>query len=916
MKAKVQASPQCPQADLWQQLLEGTGSAQLRAELSGHLESCPSCQQTLEELAADRNAWDGVARVLGNTEKAAEPALREVMAKLKGEEADQPATVSLDFLSPTDRPGVLGRIGNYDVVEVIGQGGMGVVLKAFDPGLHRVMAIKVMAPQLASSASARRRFTREAQAAAAVSHDHVITIYAVEEINGLPYLVMQYVPGLSLQEKVDRTGPLELRETLRIGMQAASGLAAAHAQGLIHRDITPANILLENGVQRVKITDFGLARTIDDASCTTNGVVAGTPPYMSPEQARGEVLDHRTDLFSLGSVLYAMCTGRAPFHASTVLGVLRRVSEDEPPAIRSINPEAPVWLEAIVRKLHVKNPAVRFQSATEVADLLGRCLAHVQQPGVVPVPLVSSVAAGSSSAACSAGEPPVATSVDPRSSATRSRRRFLAIAAVVLVGVFGLSESVGFTQIVQAAAVALRIKTPDGTLIVEVDDPQVKVHVDGDEVVILGAGTQEVRLKPGVHSLTVSKDGKPVQTELITITRGGKQVVKVSLEATRAPNRAKAPQEGGLPSVCVTAWTKGKNCQACHQNAWWQPMQPGIERWQAGPGPADHWPSPQPVIVTPLRLLSGHTGPIRSVVFAPDGKRAVSGSGWPRGDGTVRLWDVASGKEVRRFQADDPLPVTRAGPNERAGEVYAVAIAPDGKRIASAGVNGVVIVWDARTGNEVRRLTGHTATIYCLAFSPDGKHLLGAGRDKLVRLWDVTTGKQVHQFAGHTEAVRDVSFAPDGTTFVSAGEDRCVRMWDVRTGRKLRSYGDFPEEVESVAVSLDGKRIVAAGEIVRVLDLETGKEVLRLDHLLATRAVWLPDSRAFLTAGKDRLIRQWDTNGQELHRFTGHTEWITALAASVDGRLILSGGGVVAGEQGPLPGEDFALRLWQTSPNK
>src|SRR5262249_3881457 len=164
---------------------------------------------------------------------------------------------------------------------VIGGGGMGVVLKAFDENLHRVVAVKVMAPQLAASATARQRFTREARAAAAVTHDHVVTLHAVEEAGGLPYIVMQFVDGQSLQDRLDRSGSLPIREVLRIGMQAAAGLAAAHKQGLIHRDIKPANVLLENGVERVKLTDFGLARAVDDASLTQSGVVAGTPQYMS-----------------------------------------------------------------------------------------------------------------------------------------------------------------------------------------------------------------------------------------------------------------------------------------------------------------------------------------------------------------------------------------------------------------------------------------------------------------------------------------------------------------------------------------------------------------------------------------------------------------------------------------------------------
>jgi hypothetical protein len=223
-------------------------------------------------------------------------------------------------------------------------------------------------------------------AAAAVTHEHVVAIYGVEEANGLPYLVMQYVGGVSLQERIDRDGPLDVKEVLRIGMQAAAGLAAAHAQGLVHRDVKPANILLENGVERVKITDFGLARAVDDAAMTQSGVVVGTAEYMSPEQARGEAVDHRSDLFSLGGVLYAACTGRPPFRADGTLAVLKRVVEEPHPPIRKFNAEVPDWLCAIIDRLLAKDRADRFQSAKEVADLLGAHLAHLQQPGQVPMP--------------------------------------------------------------------------------------------------------------------------------------------------------------------------------------------------------------------------------------------------------------------------------------------------------------------------------------------------------------------------------------------------------------------------------------------------------------------------------------------------------------------------------------------------
>jgi len=236
--------------------------------------------------------------------------------------------IDLSFLEPCEKPDTLGRLGSHEITAVIGRGGMGVVLKGRDPELNRVVAIKVLAPELASNAMARKRFLREARAAAAISHDHVVTIHAINQTGQLPHLAMEYVDGQSLQQRIDCSGPLGLKEILRIGKQTAAGLAAAHAEGLIHRDIKPANILLENGVERVKITDFGLARAVDDVSLTQTGVVAGTPQYMSPEQAQGKRVDHRTDLFSLGSVLYAMCTGPS--------AVPRRLdNRRHPPRLRS-----------------------------------------------------------------------------------------------------------------------------------------------------------------------------------------------------------------------------------------------------------------------------------------------------------------------------------------------------------------------------------------------------------------------------------------------------------------------------------------------------------------------------------------------------------------------------------------------------
>lgn len=275
------------------------------------------------------------------------------------------------YLSPSPRPGAMGRLGHYDILEMLGQGAFGIVVKAFDNNLQRVVAIKFLSPQMAATSPPRNRFLREARATAQVKHENVVQIYAVEEAP-IPYLVMEFVEGETLQDRLDAIGPIAPQEVARIGRQVALGLAAAHEKGLIHRDVKPSNILMEAGLEsRARLTDFGLARAGDDASLTQSGVIAGTPLYMSPEQACGGALDPRSDLFSLGSVLYAMVTGRPPFRAPNTVAVLKRVTQDTPRPIEQSVDDVPPGLRAVILRLLEKEPEKRFASAREAANALG-----------------------------------------------------------------------------------------------------------------------------------------------------------------------------------------------------------------------------------------------------------------------------------------------------------------------------------------------------------------------------------------------------------------------------------------------------------------------------------------------------------------------------------------------------------------
>ena len=275
-----------------------------------------------------------------------------------------------EMLAASDRVRV--NIGVYEADGIIGRGNMGIVVKAYDLTLCRYVALKILAPELVKCPKSRQRFALEGRFAAALRHANVVSIYGVSELDSIPYLVMEYVAGHSLQELLDSGKKFSVAEIVRIGRETALGLAVAHEMRLIHRDVKPANLLIEDGTGCVRIADFGLARALDqNFNISHTGLLVGTPLYMSPEQVDGKPLTPASDLFSLGSVLYTLCTGRPPFAAESMSGILNAVAVKQPPAMRIHNPDVPDWLIELIDKLHVKDPNDRFSSAALLAEYLG-----------------------------------------------------------------------------------------------------------------------------------------------------------------------------------------------------------------------------------------------------------------------------------------------------------------------------------------------------------------------------------------------------------------------------------------------------------------------------------------------------------------------------------------------------------------
>jgi eukaryotic-like serine/threonine-protein kinase len=371
----------CPRDDAVK-FLAGALTSTEESRFVEHLEDCSDCRELVEEGSGSDQDWQWARELLSISQNPApaSPGTDEPAPEDTGLFPPLVDRSALSFLAPADDPAMIGRVGRYEISGFLGRGSAGIVLKGFDRALNRNVAIKVLDPAIAGSGSARQRFAREARAMAVISHERVVPVYGVDDHAGLPYFVMEYVAGGSLEGRLKREGSLDVVSIVRIALQVAEALAEAHRHGLVHRDIKPANILIDCGTDKVRVADFGLARVANDASCTHSGLIAGTPQYMAPEQIRGETCTAQSDLFSLGGVMYTMCTGHPPFRAESVYAVMQRIVNDPPRPIREQNPLIPAWLEEFILRLLEKDKAERFASAALCAGILDEELASLNNP--------------------------------------------------------------------------------------------------------------------------------------------------------------------------------------------------------------------------------------------------------------------------------------------------------------------------------------------------------------------------------------------------------------------------------------------------------------------------------------------------------------------------------------------------------
>jgi eukaryotic-like serine/threonine-protein kinase len=929
--------PACPDATSLERFVQGLVPDADAAPMERHLEHCALCAQTLsgmhgKDLLVQRlQEGRSVADELPN-ECIVEELIRSVDAlrSRAGESLHDTMSsprrpgVSLSaILAPPEIKGEIGRLGRFRILSVIGEGGMGAVLAAEDPKLGRAVAVKVVQPARAEDASARSRFLREARAAAAVTHDNIVSVYEVDEDRGILYLVMPLLAGESLQARLQRQGPLPTSDVARLGRQIAEGLAAAHARGLIHRDIKPTNIWLEElpTGYRAKILDFGLARlTQDDARMTSDGVILGTPAYIAPEQARGQPVDARADLFSLGCVLYQAATGRLPWGgADTISAMLARFMET-PKSPSSVNRQIPGGLSDLIMWLLAREPAERPQTAAAVAQALATF------------------------------EDGPSTQVLPKYRwKRRSRRRLpmlivatafaVILAPLIILGTYGR----WFRSGPPVAVPPETPHTPGPHLYprVKLDDLQ-REKIDPYELRIAGRGDAA---KAPAELVALLGDSRFNDTQPLTFNGDGTELITTcgdgmirAWDTTTGQERRQLPLsafkgeispdgklvalgvgDGNIKILDAVTWTEPFKLKQVHTQSVWSLAFSTDSRMLAvkADNRATVWD-----MKTGANLLTITCGGGGAVGFRDNGKTLIVSA-----DGRLKLFEVATGKPQPEIENKPGFEWPSFSPDGRlfiqGGDAESLAdttgagkvvleggagytprrgvFSADGRMIAIGGRDNIVRVWDTATGKRLHEFKGHIHGFYtsvtALAFSRDGKLLASGGDDRRTRIWDLTKGNERLAATAHAGPVTTVAFNPQGTILASGGMDQTIRMWNLSTLKSAYPVREHKFDITHVAFSPDGQLLASAStghpsvgdarelQLRHVLGMALGHYgFLNFGNVVPTFA-FSPDRETFAAAVQNKAILL-DSVSFETLRELPHRWPVHGVAFSPDGRTL------------------------------
>jgi WD40 repeat protein/serine/threonine protein kinase len=788
-----------------------------------------------------------------------------------------------EFLAPPQSKDEIGRLGTYRVLQILGAGGMGVVYKAEDPGLQRLVALKAMLPSLGATPTARERFLREARAAAGIKHDHIVTIFQVGEDRGVPFLAMEFLEGEPLDSRLKAVPRLPIGDVLRIGREIAAGLAAAHRRGLVHRDIKPANVWLDADSGRVKILDFGLARGAEDTQLTQQGAIVGTPAYMAPEQARGETVDPRCDLFSLGCVLYRLCTGQQPFKGKDTISTLMAIATEQPRPPSALNAEVPADLSDLILRLLAKRPADRPASAQVVVD----ALTAIDPEGTAILYPVSPPAKKSTGVKVPPKAPPVPAPVKPKTAVKQPPRPALPPLEPRVTPRPALPQA-------EPAAIPRRRRWPIvvGLLLLLATAGAVAVYLhqtggpggspspeSASQPISSVALVSRPTDLPGLRGWTVETIAGRGETNVLAInpkdgrlaTGSGDGTIRVVEAATGHLQRCLLGHGGRVNAL---AWSPDGTALASAGS------DKTVRVWEVATGRLRY-------------TLEGHTDRPLAVAWSADGKTLASGGL----DKVVRLWDPATGKAVGRLEGQDrPIQTLEWSPTARV--------------LASAAQGHGVILWDPDEAKLLHHFQAGVSSWAWPAWSPNGKELATADNTS-IRFWSTDTGRLLHSIdKAHASWVEHLAWSPDGKHLASTGHDQMLHIWTfvapkVVEKKSFKGKGDpMPRAasrrgwqaglVRSLAWSPDSKTVAwATREKVELRQVfgRNAKDLVAPGHLAGASFLALsPDGKLLAVNHDDGTVRLWDVAAaKQVRVLEGHGWRVHTIAWSPDGQRLAAG---------------------------